>query len=79
MRGVPARRRTLLPLQIVLAASGLGACQPDLNAGAWVCTQDGAKPDETGPVASPWSTGFEDEFCDYDQVGGFCSGQSHLI
>ncbi|HKU39629.1 MAG TPA: heparin lyase I family protein [Polyangiales bacterium] len=29
-------------------------------------------PDETGPVASSWSTGFEDEFCDYEQVGGFC-------
>lgn len=50
----------------------LGACQPTLNVGTWTCAQDAGAPSETEPVGSPWATGFEDEFCDYSQLGGFC-------
>jgi hypothetical protein len=32
----------------------------------------GDDPSETGPVTAPWSTGFENGFCDFEQVGGFC-------
>jgi hypothetical protein len=61
-----------------LAAVGaLAACEPDLNAGTWTCAQNDAgasSVDETTPIDAPWSTGFEDGFCDYTQLGGFCYG-----
>jgi hypothetical protein len=29
-------------------------------------------PDKTDPVAVPWSTGFENRFCDYTELASFC-------
>lgn len=55
-----------------LTCAGLQACQPDLSVGTWSCAQAGAASDESTPVGSPWNTGFEDEFCSYSQLGGFC-------
>lgn len=53
----------------------LAACQPSLNVGQWTCSEDGAVPDpaaKLGPVALPWSSGFEQGFCDYTELSGFC-------
>ncbi len=52
------------------------ACEPTVIIGARVCPQspnDGGTPanPEAG-VALPWSTGFEDGFCDYAPPLGFC-------
>lgn len=59
---------------VLVAASALGACQPELNVGEWQCAPgaDAMSPDMTAPVESPWSTGFEDQFCDYTELAGFC-------
>jgi hypothetical protein len=59
---------------VTLAALG-GACQPDLNVGKWVCEQEGVAttmPTATDRLSVPWSTGFEEQFCDYMQPAGFC-------
>jgi hypothetical protein len=52
------------------------ACQPSVVVGNWACpasTADGgAIPDADAPVTIPWSTGFENRFCDYTQSGGSC-------
>lgn len=66
---------TALQIGLALAAvCALGACQPDLNVGEWQCSPgaDAKVRDLTEPIASPWSTGFEDQFCDYTQLAGFC-------
>jgi hypothetical protein len=55
----------------------LSACRPNLIIGEWSCSEDGAAsviPDASGPVAAPWSTGFENRFCDYTELAGFCYG-----
>jgi hypothetical protein len=60
---------------VALAAAGvLGACQPDLNVGEWRCAPgvDARIPDATERIASEWSTGFEDQFCGYTELAGFC-------
>jgi hypothetical protein len=79
MPAVERRARSLLHLASALALLGaLAACQPELNVGKWTCATSGdaglAKP--TDPVALPWSTGFEDEFCDYSEVAGFCYAEA---
>jgi len=56
-----------------LTLGGLCACEPELSAGAWTCDAGDAKPPAiTDPVAMPWSTSFEDRFCDYTAATGFC-------
>jgi hypothetical protein len=57
----------------VLALSA-AACEPQLRVGEWVCSTDAATPipAKTDPVAVPWSSSFEDRFCDYTQLAGFC-------
>jgi hypothetical protein len=58
---------------------GLSACQPKLDAGDWTCpaAQDATAPAAVSdPVAIPWSTSFEQRFCDYSQSAGFCYGDS---
>ena len=52
----------------------LSACQPNLHIGRWTCAADGAAnaTDINSPVAIPWSTGFENGFCDYVEAAGFC-------
>jgi hypothetical protein len=59
----------------LLLVGGLNACQPQLDIGAWTCAADSRPrepPDGSAPVASPWSSGFEDGFCDFTELGGFC-------
>ena len=55
-------------------ASTLAACQPDLNVGEWQCDPgaDATAPEVTAPIELPWSTGFEDQFCGYTELSGFC-------
>jgi hypothetical protein len=59
---------------IALTMIASAACRPDLTVGAWSCDPSDANvvPDVTASVELPWSTGFESEFCDYEQAGGFC-------
>jgi hypothetical protein len=60
---------------ILLTLSLGAACQPNLDIGAWTCSVDGSVskiPEETAPVTVPWSTGFENRFCDYTELAGFC-------
>lgn len=33
-----------------------------------------AVPAQTDPIAVPWATGFENDFCDFSDAGGFCFG-----
>lgn len=48
------------------APSGGGAAGGDDSCGG------GAPPAVTDPIAVPWSTGFENGFCDFERVGGRC-------
>jgi hypothetical protein len=67
------RRARFTPL--VLALSGLSGCQPQLDIGAWTCATNGMArevPDGNAPVPAPWSSGFENGFCDYTELAGFC-------
>lgn len=53
------------------------ACEPRLEVGTWTCSgdrADAAIPGPTDPIALPWSSGFENRFCDYSELGGFCYG-----
>ncbi len=53
----------------------LSACQPQLNIGEWTCSEDGspsAVAEPTAAVVAPWSSGFENRFCDYTELAGFC-------
>jgi hypothetical protein len=54
-------------------------CEPSLVVGSWSCgdpSGSGAGGDGTGPssesLVMPWSTGFENGFCDYVAAGGYC-------
>lgn len=62
-------------------AASLPACEPKLVVGKWSCS--GADSGEGGegnaeaerarsPVSLPWSTGFENGFCDYRASQGYC-------
>jgi hypothetical protein len=67
---------------LLLASLG-GGCEPEVVVGDWPC---GTAPEYdaagaageastmTLPIEVPWSTGFEDGFCGYSTVGGFCYG-----
>jgi hypothetical protein len=65
----------------------LGGCAPKVSAGAWQCPSDGGAADggasdgaaPTDPVTIPWSTGFEDGFCDYTKVAGSCYGDEPYV
>lgn len=57
---------------LALAASG---CDPTVIVGARLCAQsspDGVAPDPDAAVGLPWSTGFEDGFCEYTPPLAFC-------
>ncbi len=65
----------------VLALAGLAsACGSKVVIATWSCSQssDSGRPEpsasEAGDFEFPWSTGFEDGFCDYQGSGGFCFG-----
>jgi Polysaccharide lyase len=77
-RGALARslRRLWRQAQVggYLTLGVLSGCEPELSAGEWTCGNvAGAPPTAvTGPVAVPWSTSFEDRFCDYSAAIGYC-------
>ena len=67
-------------LYLLLAIPFAIACEPKLVAGTWDCpnvasadagTDPALDPDRT-QVETPWSSGFEDGFCGFKRVGGFC-------
>jgi hypothetical protein len=74
VRQVPGSLRWCL----LLLAWTLPGCEPELVVGAWQCNpSDASIPDarvasESAPVEVPWSTSFEDDFCDFERAGGFC-------
>ena len=65
----------------------LASCAPKVSAGEWQCPAadggaDGGPSEpaqETDPIRVPWSTGFEDGFCDYLKVAGTCYGDAPYI
>lgn len=64
-------RRILATLSVL----GSWACQPTLDLGERTCAKDGSPTVIEGreaPVAVPWSTGFENGFCDYTALSGYC-------
>ncbi len=54
------------------------ACEPTLVVGTWDCAQSPAGESDAGmtttalPITLPWSTGFENGFCDFAPPVGFC-------
>ncbi len=73
----PSAARPAWRLLVVIVPSLLLACEPTVTVGEWKCSLLGlpdAAPPSTAPVAVPWSTGFENGFCDYSAAGGFCYG-----
>jgi hypothetical protein len=56
------------------------SCEPDLDVGDWACVRAPAEQagGEAGAAATheaitvPWSTSFEDGFCGYSDVHGYC-------
>jgi len=78
LRGV-ARAASMSMLAVLPV---LAACAPKVSAGVWECpVDDGAAgaPANTDPVTVPWSTGFEDGFCEYVQLAGYCYGDSSYV
>jgi hypothetical protein len=64
-------RMTAVSLLIATCAS----CEPELIVGEWTCSTESNGPNPaspTDPVGVPWSTGFEERFCEYTEVAGFC-------
>ncbi|HKP59088.1 MAG TPA: heparin lyase I family protein [Polyangiales bacterium] len=59
-------------LGCVLAALSGSGCGRDLVVGKWSCERDPDASIADLAVDSPWSTGFEAEFCDYTALAGFC-------
>jgi len=52
----------------------LTACDEELVVGKWACaaSDDAGVEDRTLPLAAAWSTGFEEQFCDYVRPAGYC-------
>ena len=63
-----------------------------MSAGDWQCQIEGQASDggasdggasqgplPTDPVTVPWSTGFEDGFCGYEKVAGYCYGDAPYV
>jgi hypothetical protein len=69
------------------ALSMIAACAPKVSAGEWQCsngggTSDGGTPhvpSPTDPVTLPWAARFEENFCDYEKVAGFCYGDQPYV
>ena len=87
-RAFVAFRRALTRLgsMSVLTLPLLAACAPKLNAGEWQCPADEGSaggtektPVKTDPVTASWSTSFEDGFCDYANVAGYCYGDDPYL
>ena len=59
----------------LLLGSLLVACEPNLVVGKWDCQAaggEGSTQRVADAVAMPWSTSFENAFCDYGAVAGYC-------
>ena len=74
-----AAARILLRKTLAVAAIGyFGACKQPLVVGEYKCpggsSEAGSSPSATDPISVPWETGFENQFCDYTQVAGYCYG-----
>ena len=71
-------RRAFYSRQLgVVGVLAFCACEHDLHVGKWNCADapDAVQhADETTVVAAPWSTSFEEGFCDYSQGAGYCYG-----
>jgi hypothetical protein len=61
---------------VVVAACCLAGCKQPLIVGEWRCPETvgeaGSPPAANDPLSLPWSTGFEDHFCDYTRMTGSC-------
>ena len=73
-RCIPVQaQRCMLALAALFCVS---ACRPSLVVGERKCpelrSEAGSPPKSTDPVSVPWSTGFEDQFCDYTRAAGSC-------
>jgi hypothetical protein len=79
------RRDTTLAMAFVglLFATLGGGCESEVVVGDWPCGSApypeaagaaGEAATATLPVEVPWSTGFEDGFCGYSAVSGYCYG-----
>jgi hypothetical protein len=74
-------------MSILAALAVLGGCAPKVSAGEWQCSEsagpsDGGtstEPAPTDPVNVPWSTGFEEGFCDYTRFSGYCYGDQPYV
>jgi hypothetical protein len=67
--------RAALVVVALSALPALPACEPSLSVGEWICSPNGtpdAARDVRAPISVPWSTGFENRFCDYTAAAGFC-------
>jgi hypothetical protein len=80
--------RELAPVGSLLAAlSMVAGCAPKVSAGEWQCSNTGGAsdggtprvPDQTDPVVMPWSASFEENFCDYTRVAGYCYGDGEYV
>src|SRR5438105_4272766 len=76
---MPSLRESFMTRAVpaVVALSALFACEPRLTVGEWTCPAGGtpdAASDVNAPMSVPWSTSFEDRFCDYMASAGFCYG-----
>ena len=64
-------------LRALAASCCLVGCQPNVVIGQFTCpagTSDaGAAPEIAAPISIPWSTGFENRFCDFALPTGFCT------
>lgn len=61
-------------------------CEPELVVGSWECEAAGGDDGvemTAEPAAVPWSTSFENAFCDYSAPAGFCyaaeSASYHVV
>jgi len=64
----------------IAAISCLGACKQPLVVGEYKCPvsspEAGSPPSKFDPISVPWSSGFENQFCDYPSADepGWCYG-----
>lgn len=74
-----------LPGWVLVLGCASAACEPELVVGTRIVTEpvdcESAQGEGgAGPldkvIEVPWSTGFEDDFCDYFRSGGFCTNDA---
>ncbi len=72
-------------IAVFVLAPAVGSCEPDLDIGAWRCADAPLfLPPDGSPVPAgrdtvvelEWTSGFEDGFCGFSNVRGFCYGAS---